>query len=59
MDPASIIGMVGAMVAVVAMLYMEGSHLTSILLPPPMILVFGGTLLATMATFTMKDFIYA
>lgn len=59
MDPASIIGIVGANVAVVAMLYMEGSHLSSILLPPPMILVFGGTLFATMASFTMKDFMYA
>lgn len=59
MDPASIIGMVGAISAVVAMLYMEGAQVTAILLPPPMLLVFGGTILATMASFTMKDFIYA
>lgn len=59
MDPASIVGIVGALSAVVAMLYMEGAQVTSILLPPPMTLVFGGTLLATMASFTMRDFLYA
>lgn len=59
MDPASIVGMVGAMAAVVAMLYMEGATISAILLPPPMILVFGGTILATMASYTIKDFLYA
>ena len=59
MDPASIVGIVGALSAVVAMLYMEGAEITNILLPPPMTLVFGGTLLATMASFTMRDFLYA
>ena len=51
MDPASIVGVVGALSAVVAMLYMEGAEITNILLPPPMTLVFGGTILATMASF--------
>lgn len=59
MDPATIIGIVGAISAVVAMLYMEGSQITAILLPPPMLLVFGGTIFATMGSFTMKDFMYA
>lgn len=59
MDPAAIVGVVGALAAVVAMLYMEGAEISNILLPPPMILVFGGTILATMASFTMRDFLYA
>ena len=59
MDPASIVGIVGALSAVVAMLYMEGASVTSILLPPPMTLVFGGTILATVASYTIKDFLYA
>lgn len=58
MDPASIIGIVGSLVAVVTMLYLEGASITAILLPPPMILVFGGTLFATMATFTLRDTIH-
>ena len=59
MDPATIVGVVGALSSVVAMLYMEGSTIGAILLPPPMILVFGGTIFATMASFTIKDTIYA
>ena len=59
MDPASIVGMIGAISAVVAMLYMEGASITAILLPPPMVLVFGGTLLATLASYTMRDAAHA
>ena len=59
MDPATIVGVVGALSSVVAMLYMEGSTIGAILLPSPMILVFGGTIFATMASFTIKDTIYA
>ena len=59
MDPATIVGVVGALSSVVAMLYMEGSTIGAILLPPPMILVFGGTIFATMASFTIKDTINA
>lgn len=58
MDPAAIIGIVGALVSVVAMLLMEGASITAILLPAPMTLVFGGTIFAGLATFTLRDFLH-
>ncbi|MDO5672847.1 MAG: MotA/TolQ/ExbB proton channel family protein [Actinomycetaceae bacterium] len=59
MDPATIIGLGGAFTALIAMIYMEGSHIGAILLPPPMILVFGATIMVGMAGCTIKDTIHA
>lgn len=59
MDPAGIIGIVGAITAVVAMMLMEGTHITAVILPAPMVLVFGATILAAMASSTMRDTIHA
>lgn len=59
MDPATIIGLVIAFGSLFAMLTMEGSSLTSILLPAPMVLVFGATIAVGVASFTLKDVIAA
>ncbi|MFT2816616.1 motility protein A [Leifsonia sp. A12D58] len=56
MDPATIIGIVVAFGALFAMLTLEGSHLSSILLPAPMVLVFFATIAVGIAGGTMKDF---
>jgi chemotaxis protein MotA len=55
MDPATIAGIVIALGALVAMATMEGAHVTSLLLAAPMILVFGGTIGAAMASTTLGD----
>ena len=55
MDPATIIGIVVAFGALFAMLTLEGSHLSSILLPAPMVLVFFATIAVGIAGGTMKD----
>lgn len=57
MDPATIIGLVLAFGALFAMITLEGSHVTAILLPAPMILVFGATLAVGLAGGTLKDFV--
>lgn len=57
MDPATIIGLVLAFGSLYAMITLEGSHVTAILLPAPMILVFGATLAVGLAGGTLKDFI--
>ena len=44
MDPATLIGIVVAFGALLAMLTIEGSSVTAILLPAPMVLVFGATI---------------
>lgn len=59
MDPATIIGMLLAFGALFGMITLEGSHITSILLPPPMILVFGATIAVAMAGSTLKDVLHA
>lgn len=59
MDPATIIGIVLAFGAVVAMVTMEGAHLTALLLPAPMVLVFGATIAVGIASGTIKDFLVA
>jgi chemotaxis protein MotA len=43
MDPATLLGIAVAFVAVIVMMLLEGGDPTAILLPAPMILVFGGT----------------
>ncbi|PFG37426.1 chemotaxis protein MotA [Flavimobilis soli] len=56
MDPATIIGLVVSFGGIIAMIYLEGSHIQSILLPAPMILVFGATIGAALASSTLVDF---
>lgn len=59
MDPATIIGLVIAFGAVVGSMTIEGTAVTSILLPGPLVIVFAGTLGAGLAGATLKDAIYA
>jgi chemotaxis protein MotA len=59
MDPATLIGLVVAFGALYAMLTLEGVHLEAILLPAPMILVFGATIAVGIAGGTLKDFLHA
>lgn len=59
MDPATIIGIVIAFGAVFVMVTMEGAHLSSLVLPAPMVLVFGATIAVGIASGTMKDFFTA
>jgi len=55
MDPAGIIGVVLAFGAIFTALTLEGADPMSILLPAPLILVWGGTLGVGLAGHTMKD----
>jgi chemotaxis protein MotA len=54
-DPASLIGIVLALVALLATMVMEGSSPMAIILLPPLILVFGGTFGAAIAGSAMAD----
>jgi chemotaxis protein MotA len=55
MDPATLIGIVLAVGALLTMMIMEGSSPMAIVLLPPMILVFGGTFGAAIAGSAMAD----
>ena len=55
MDPASLIGIVVALVGILVSMIMEGSSPTAIVLLPPMILVFLGTFGAAIAGSAMSD----
>jgi chemotaxis protein MotA len=55
MDPATLIGIALAFAALVAMVTMEGAHLSSLFLPAPLILVFGGTIAIGLASGTLSD----
>jgi chemotaxis protein MotA len=55
MDPATLIGVVLALAALLAMMVMEGSSPMAIFLLPAMILVFGGTFGAAIAGSSMND----
>ena len=59
MDPATIIGLLLAFGSVIAMVTMEGASLTALLLPAPMVLVFGATLAVGLAGNTLKDVLQA
>lgn len=59
MDPATIIGILGAFAALVAMMTMEGASFTAVLLPAPMALVFGATIAVGIASATIPDAILA
>lgn len=56
MDVATLVGIALALGAVLISMVMEGGNPASILLPPALLLVFGGTLGVTMATGLLKDF---
>jgi chemotaxis protein MotA len=59
MDPATLIGVIGALAALLAMIFMEGASVTAILLPAPMLLVFGASFGVTIASVTLPDSIRA
>lgn len=59
MDPATIIGIIGAFGALYAMMVMEGASPAAIFLPAPMILVFGATIAVGIASATLPDFLQA
>lgn len=59
MDPATIIGIVVAFGALLAMLTLEGSQVSAILLPAPMVLVFGATIAVGIASGTIRDLMLA
>ncbi|GAA1412301.1 MULTISPECIES: motility protein A [Oerskovia] len=59
MDPATIIGILFAFGALVAMVLLEGAQITSILLPAPIILVFGASILVAVASGTVRDALQA
>jgi chemotaxis protein MotA len=54
-DPATLIGIVLAIVSLLALMIMEGSSPMAIVLLPPLILVFGGTFGAAIAGSAMAD----
>jgi chemotaxis protein MotA len=54
-DPASIVGIVMALVAIVAMITLEGGNVGAIFLPAPLILVFFGSIGAAMAGGLFSD----
>lgn len=55
MDPATLIGVIFGLVIIVAANVMEGGNPMSLLLLPPMLLVFGTTMMVTMAGGTIPD----
>ncbi|GAB2518155.1 motility protein A [Paramicrobacterium agarici] len=59
MDPAFIIGLVLAFGALLAMISIEGAHVSALLLPAPMVLVFGATIAVGIASSTLKDAVLA
>jgi chemotaxis protein MotA len=55
MDPATLIGIVLALVSLLALMILEGASPMAIVLLPPLILVFGGTFGAAIAGSAMAD----
>ena len=55
MDPSLAIGVVLALVAIVGSVTMEGGNIAAIVLPAPMLLVFGGTIGAAIAGGVLRD----
>jgi chemotaxis protein MotA len=55
MDPSLIIGVVLALVAIVGSVSIEGGNIAAIILPAPMLLVFGGTIGAAVAGGILRD----
>jgi len=54
-DAATVVGMIGAFVIIIVANILEGGTPSHLILLPPMLLVFGGTLFATLASGTMTD----
>ena len=59
MDPATIVGILVAFGALYAMITLEHASVQALLLPAPMVLVFGATLAIGIAGGTFKDFLVA
>jgi len=59
MDPVTILGILIAFGAILSMILLEGGNVGSILLPAPMILVFGATIAVGVASGTAKDLVLA
>ncbi len=59
MDPATIVGILVAFGALYAMITLEHASVEALLLPAPMILVFGATIAIGIAGGTLKDFLVA
>jgi chemotaxis protein MotA len=59
MDPATIIGLIVAFGSICSMIFLEGSSPSSLLLPAPMILVFGATIAVGIASGTIPDMLRA
>lgn len=59
MDPATFLGLILAFGSVYAMVNLEGASISGLLLPAPMILVFGATLSIGLAGSTLKDTLQA
>ncbi|QAY60068.1 motility protein A [Microbacterium protaetiae] len=59
MDPAFILGLVLAFGALLAMIGIEGASVTALLLPAPMVLVFGATIAVGIASGTLRDAVFA
>jgi chemotaxis protein MotA len=55
MDPATLIGVIGALVFIVVANVMEGGNPMSLMLIPPILLVVGGTLCVSLAGGTLGD----
>ena len=55
MDPATLVGIVVALAAVLVSMIMEGGKPAAIILPPAMIIVFGGTFGVALAGGLLKD----
>lgn len=55
MDPASIVGLIVALGAILLAIFLEGSTPMSVMLPAPMILVFVATFGVTLAGGTLRD----
>ncbi|MDP9821703.1 flagellar motor protein [Nocardioides massiliensis] len=56
MDPATLIGLGLAFLVIVTANILEGGHPASLLMLPPMLLVFGGTIAVCLAGGTLRDF---
>lgn len=59
MDPATLIGLFLAFGSLYAMIALEGAHVQALLLPAPMVLVFGATIAVQLAAGTLKDALLA
>lgn len=59
MDPATLIGILVAFGALVGMITLEGSTVSSVMLLPPMLLVFVGTISVGLAGGTLADFLHS